>query len=96
MDTYEVNVNTGYGLGGGFYNFAWTSETPTQEGWYWMGECGVVRVEKVTYPKIYPETVLVVYTAESGCGNEEPETVEYYSKLGMRWLGPLPEPMRPE
>lgn len=36
MNTYEVNVNTGYGIGGGFYNFAWKTETPTQEGWYWV------------------------------------------------------------
>ena len=36
MNTYEINVNTGYGIGGGFYNFAWTTETPTQEGWYWV------------------------------------------------------------
>ena len=36
MNTYEINVNTGYGIGGGFYNFAWKTETPTQEGWYWV------------------------------------------------------------
>lgn len=85
MNTYEINVNTGYGIGGGFYNFAWTTETPTQEGWYWVvngnKEIEIVEVYKLDN-RLYAWTV----TSERDFDLNE----------FIMWLGPIPPPEMPE
>lgn len=85
MNTYEVNVNTGYGLGGGFYNFAPETETPTQEGWYWAYS-------------INSSEWLMIRVARFESSNElRPMwgSSESKFKYFSHWIGPLPMPEKP-
>lgn len=78
---------------GTFDMLPWTTELPTKDGFYWLSwgdDAEIVRMKRETYPN--GKTFTNVYTTDAGRGNEEPEAVEYYSKLGCRWLGPIPPP----
>ncbi len=85
MNTYEINVNTGYGIGGGFYNFAWKTETPTQEGWYWVVN-GNKEIEIVEVYKLDNRLCAWTVTSER----------DFDLKEFSMWLGPIPPPEMPE
>ena len=64
--------------------YEWTTEPPTQEGWYWM------RVDDED-----PQIVKVFYSPNRGkfiFTDEEDHDVGCYS----HWLGPLPVPELPK
>ena len=85
MNTYEINVNAGYGIGGGFYNFAWTTEAPTQEGWYWVVN-GNKEIEIVKVYKLDNSLHAWTVTSER----------DFDLKEFSMWLGPIPPPEMPE
>lgn len=82
--SYNISSGDGYSIGGGFFPFEWTTEPPTQEGWYWVvngnKEIEIVKVYK-TCDGLYAWTV----TSER----------DFDLKDFSMWLGPLPEPEKP-
>lgn len=96
MDTYEVNVNTGYGIGGGFYNFAWTTEKPTQDGWYWVYIQDTKNDSKAEIVYVEKEKEGFGVWHSFGDWDEFRKVEDYSVTYPCFWLGPLPLPMKPE
>lgn len=80
--SYDIEVNTGYGAGGSFTVLEWTTEPPTQEGWYWAHESIVNAIVIVRVTEDL--RVRDVFVRSRALG-------EY-----THWLGPLPLPEMPK
>ena len=64
----------------------WTSEPPTQEGWYFMRQGGQMTVCRVV---LYCDSLVAFFGPVK-------QSVEFMAKTGTQWAGPIPEPVEPE
>jgi hypothetical protein len=75
-----------YGNGKG-----WTTDPPTEEGWYWVN---------VKYQQNFQEKtkVVMLYCNEQGLFQHSPDDYEFFpdEKNFIHWLGPLPVPESPK
>lgn len=89
VSTKKENISKFYVAG----RLEWTTEAPTQEGWYWHFAPDARLPDSDCYDVLH-----VVYEKDAlgvwHCGNwDEFITCE---KEGGYWLGPLPVPENPE
>ena len=93
MKGYHYNVYYGAGrlVGnildakeGGISFFEWTTELPTQEGWYWA--------------KNIQGNLEIVYMFLNrwDCLTCKENDMDYAERVYISWLGPLPEPQLPK
>ena len=64
----------------------WTSEPPTEPGWYFMRQGGQVTVCRVV---LYCDGLVAMFGAMR-------QSVDFMKKIGAQWAGPIPEPVEPE
>ena len=64
----------------------WTSEPPTQEGWYFMRQGGQMTVCRIV---LYCDGLVAMFGAMR-------QSVEFMKKIGTQWAGPIPEPVDPD
>ena len=69
--------------------FKWTTEPPTEPGWYWVTYAGGVSVIKVRQD----EKGLWI---EDGYYSDQRLAIDSAWKYHSHWLGPLPEPDLPK
>ncbi len=82
--SYNISSGDGYSIGGGFYPLEWTTEAPTQEGWYW-----VKREDKKEIVQVYK--LDGSFYAWTTMDERDHDLNEF-----TMWLGPLPVPEKPE
>ena len=88
----DFHYNTEVGLDGGgdrWESFYWTTEPPTEPGWYWVTYAGGVSVIKVRQD----EKGLWI---EDGYYSDQRLAIDSAWKYHSHWLGPLPEPELPK
>ena len=65
----------------------WTSEPPTQEGWYFIRQSGQhMGIRRVL---LYCDSLVAFFGPVK-------QSVEFMAKTGTQWAGPIPEPTEPE